>query len=120
MIDRHLNVAGADDIIGASASALTGIASTIAGIGRAADQQQFEQKLALLNNQQLQDLNEQLLQTNDQEQRLSILTDSLTQYSIATVQSSGMSKNVILIISGVLAVTLLVAALFLTKSSKSS
>jgi len=101
------------DIISAGTGALTGIASTIAGIVDQAKRRRFEENLALLSNQQQKELNEKLLQVNSQNDRLKILSDSLVNYTIASQNSQNNSNTIMIIVAAVMGITLIVGAFIL-------
>ncbi len=114
MMRRYHNVIGVDDAVGA----LTGIASTIAGIGDMKKRREFEQKVALLTTQQQQQLNYDILRANTQTERLAILNQGLTDYAIAVTTSASSSKTTLIIVAAAMAGVLLIGGIFLAVKSK--
>lgn len=113
--------------IGNIGQAVTGISqalvTTIASIGDAQKQQQFQQAVNRLNAQQQNDLNTKLLNANSENQRISILSNYLTNLNIQRINNiSGQNiaqtnKNLInelLLIGGVFLVAV-VGIVFMVK-----
>lgn len=98
---------GAANVIGASVQALTGIASTIAGISDMNKRREIERSLAVLNNQQKKQLDQQLLAAKTQTERLSILSNAVVNFAISNQQAANRTKMILFITAGVLATGLL-------------
>lgn len=71
--------AGAADIIGAGGQAAALAISTIANVSDANQRRRFEQNFSLLNADAQKGLNEKLLQAQSETERLTILSQYLTQ-----------------------------------------
>lgn len=106
--------------IGASVQGATAIATTIASIKDMQKRREFEQQLSLLSNAQQNDLNNKLLASNSQTERLQILSSAVLQYTIAAQSSQQKSQTVMLIVAGVLGAVLLGVALVYTLKKKKS
>lgn len=93
------------------------IANTISGISDATKRRNAEIGLNYLTAQQQADLNERLAQTQDQNERLQILSNAIIQYSIANQTAAQKSKTTMLLAAAGLSVALMVMAIFLFKKS---
>jgi len=71
--------AGAADVIGAGGQAAALAISTIANVSDANQRRRFEQNFSLLNADAQKGLNEKLLQAQSESERLTILSQYLTQ-----------------------------------------
>ncbi len=111
---RYHNVIGVDDAVGA----LTGIASTIAGISDANKRRDFQEKVARLTTQQQQQLNYDILRANTQTEKLSILNQGLTNYAIAVTTSASSSKTTLIIVAACMAGVLLIGGILLSIKGK--
>jgi hypothetical protein len=84
--------------VGSLISAGTAIASTIASISDMNKRRKFEQTLAMLSNEQQQELNQQLLATNNDNTRLQMLTNAITNIRVAGVQTIGKNETTKMIV----------------------
>lgn len=109
------SAAGTANLIGAGVSALTGIATTIAGINDMNERRKFEQSLSVLSNEQQQQLNLKLLAANTQNERLSILSNSIVQFATANQQAAAKTKTILLITAGGLTLGLLITVVLMSK-----
>jgi len=116
MIDHSAEMLNAIDPVSAVTQIGTATANTIAGISDMNKRREFDQALQSLTNSQQQELNEKLLSANTQNDRLRILSESMTNYLIAN-QAKGTTSNIFLYaIAGVLAIGLFVGVIYLSKS----
>jgi hypothetical protein len=97
--------------VSAGVSALTGIATTIAGINDMKKRRDYEFAMGLLSNAQQKELNEQLLKANTQNERLQILSSAILQYTISAQSSADKTNQVMLIIAAAIGVTLIIGGI---------
>src|SRR5947209_655462 len=90
--------AGTASGIGSVVQAGTAIAQTIAGISDLNKRRKFEQTLAMLSNEQQQALNQQLLQTNNDNTRLQMLTSAVTNIRVAGVNDIAKNETVKMVV----------------------
>lgn len=104
--------------VGAGVSALTGIASTIAGINDMKKRRDYEFAMGLLSNAQQKELNEKLLNARTQNERLQIMSSAILQYTINAQASADKSNRVMLIIAGVMGGVLIIGAIIYAVATK--
>lgn len=88
--------------IAAAAGEVAGqIIDSISKISDAKKRRQFEERLALLNTSQQNELNEKLLQASTQNEKRRILAESLSATAIARIQAANKEKtNILLYVVG--------------------
>ncbi len=93
----------------------TATAQTIASIQDMNKRRNFEQSLALLNSDQKNELEKQLMATNDRTARFGIMSGTMTQFLIAN-QTAGAKNDVLMYsVAGGLAIVLLVMVVIFVK-----
>lgn len=111
---------GSFDPISAGIKAGTEIAKTIASIVDMNKRRKFEQAVTLLSNTQQRQLNEQLAAAKDENDKITILSNSLTNYLISQANANARKDIILYAVAGGLAVVLLVTALILSNKKKAS
>lgn len=111
---------GSFDPISAGIQAGTEIAKTIASIVDMNKRRKFEQAVTLLSNTQQRQLNEQLAAAKDENDKITILSNSLTNYLISQANANARKDIILYAVAGGLAVILLVTALILSNKKKAS
>jgi ssRNA-specific RNase YbeY (16S rRNA maturation enzyme) len=118
--ENKMAAIGSPDPVSSAIQAGTAIANTIASINDINKRRNFEESLSLLSNQQQKELNDKLLQSNSETDRLSILSNSLVQYAIANDANTAHTDIWIYLIAGLLALGMLGAAIYFSTKKKSS
>jgi PleD family two-component response regulator len=99
------------------ADAVSGVISAIGGIADAAKRRKMEQALSLLNSTQQRELNEKILATDDENEKIRILSESMTQYLVENSKASQNKDLYLYIAAGAMAAILLVVIIVYSRQN---
>ena len=106
------------DAVGMAVGFATSIATTIASIDDAAKRRKFDQALSLLTNSQTRELNNKLAAIQDKNEKIRILSESITRYLTENANARAKSETIMYLVAGGLGTVLLVMVVIFTIKGK--
>lgn len=106
---------GGLDPLSQGVGAVTAIASTISNIVDQAKRRKMEQALSMLSSTQQRQLADKLMATDDENEKIRILSESMTQYLIENSKASQTKDVYLYIAAGVMAIMLLGLIIYYNK-----